>query len=164
MIPDDDEDLSINYSDNSQDDNMEEGEDDSDEEGDFFDGEGLSDVDLGDKQGSDDEEGLDSDEDMLAPDYGSEDESEGEALPEFEGQKKPLSAKEQRKQLKKQTKAANTFADYEEFAHLLDGDSDEENDKHMKAKISGHKRTYQDKNTNFQKGGRQTYKSKRPRK
>jgi hypothetical protein len=49
MIPDDDEDLSINYSNNSQDDDMEEGEDDSDEEGDFFDGEGLSDVDLGDK-------------------------------------------------------------------------------------------------------------------
>ena len=78
---------------------------------------------------------------MIAPDYGSE-ESEGEALPEFEGQKKPLSAKEQRKQLKKKTKAANTFADYEEFAHLLDGDSDEDNDKHMNAKISGHKRTY----------------------
>lgn len=96
------------------------------------------------------------------PDYGSE-ESEGEALPKFEGDKKPLSAKETRKELKRQQKSANTFADYEEFAHLLDGDSDED-DKHMNAKMSGHKRTFQDRNTNFQTGGRQSYKSKRPRK
>jgi hypothetical protein len=47
-----------------------------------------------------------------------------------------LSAKEQRKELKRQKKASTTFADYEEFAHLLDKDSDEE-DKHMNAKLSG---------------------------
>jgi hypothetical protein len=77
--------------------------------------------------------------------YGGEDEdeSEGEAIPTFEGQKKPLSAKEQRKELKRQQKSANTFADYEEFAHLLDGDSeDEKNNVHLNAKMSGHKRTY----------------------
>jgi CRISPR/Cas system CSM-associated protein Csm4 (group 5 of RAMP superfamily) len=76
-------------------------------------------------------------------------------LPQEEGEKKPLSSKEQKKALKKKHKSESTFADYEEFAHLLDADSDEEAaSKHLNAKMAGHKRTYEQRETKFQTGGR----------
>lgn len=87
-------------------------------------------------------------------------------LPSYEGEKKAkkLTPKEQAKEDKRKIKSANTFADYEEFAHLLDGDSDEENGKkHVNAMGKNNKRTFEQRDTNFQKGGRQTYKSKNKR-
>ena len=75
--------------------------------------------------------------------YGDEEESsEGETLQE-EGKKskKP-----------KKVKGESAFADYEEFAHLLDEDSDDQaNQKHLK-NLSKRK-TYEDRNTLFQRGG-----------
>lgn len=50
---------------------------------------------------------------------------DGQIIPSHEGEKK-LSNKEQKKAQKQKTKTESTFASYEEFAHLLDGDSDEE--------------------------------------
>lgn len=45
-------------------------------------------------------------------------ESEGETLPEQEGVKPT--------QKRKKFKTASTFASYDEFAHLIEGDSDED--------------------------------------
>ncbi len=74
--------------------------------------------------------------------YDSEDD-EGEVLPSFEGQKQ-MSNKDKRKEQKRKAKTESTFATYEEFAHLLDGDSDDElQKKHLNKKISGVKRTYE---------------------
>lgn len=56
-----------------------------------------------------------------------------------------------------------TFASYDDFAHLLEGDSDDEiANKHLE-KVMNKKRTYEQKETRFQKGGRESYKSKRQR-
>lgn len=61
-----------------------------------------------------------------------------------------MSAKEQRKEQKRLQKSANTFASYEEFAHLLDGDSDEDqNDKHLKAMSKNKKRTFESRENHF---------------
>jgi hypothetical protein len=67
----------------------------------------------------------------------SEEESEGEALPVSEGAK-PVIKKGKR------DKTASRFASYEEFAHLLDEDSDDDKKKskdHFSSDAIG-KRTY----------------------
>lgn len=104
----------------------------SDQEGDFFEGEELSDVDFGQEAEENSDEDLDDGE---IEQYGSEEEEE--EIPAYEGQKKKDSKKEKKK------KGDSNFASYEEFAHLLDGDSDEEQkSKNLNAMMSGAKRTF----------------------
>lgn len=81
------------------------------------------------------------DPDLSEQPYGDES-SEGETL-QAEGQKS--------KKPKKQ-KSESAFATYDEFAHLLDEDSDEAaNQKYLKN--LGKRKVYEDRNTMFQKGG-----------
>ena len=87
---------------------------------------------IGDDHACMDDEDLDDDE---IEQYGSEEEEE--EIPAYEGQKKKDSKKEKKK------KGDSNFASYEEFAHLLDGDSDEEQkSKNLNAMMSGAKRTF----------------------
>lgn len=134
---DESEDLEIDYSD------VEEGEEEPGSGGDFFDGEDLDEVEI-ESQGGDEEEDAevgseleyDSEVEMGEDGEEEQDESEGELLPTTEGTKNKKGDKKKKNQ-------GSTFASYEEFAHLLDDDSDE--DKKTKEHFSSNaigKRTY----------------------
>ena len=125
-----DEELDIEYTE-SEDEDVNDGKMEDSEQGeDFFEGEELSDVDFG----QDAEENSDEDiDDGEVEQYGSEEED----IPAYEGEKKKDGKKEKKK------KSDSNFASYEEFAHLLDGDSDEElRTKNLNAMMTGAKRTF----------------------
>jgi hypothetical protein len=128
-----------------------EGEDeDMDEEGsgegDFFDGEELSEVDIGDEdenQGEDEEEEMGEDEEA-EEEYGMEDDDEDEYGEEMDEDNEDVFNKSSKKEKddKKKKPKATIFADYDEFAHLLEGDLNEEDKskKHI-PKFVGSKRS-----------------------
>ena len=95
-------------------------------------------------------------EEMMSEGDSEGDNSEGELLPQQEG------AKVKGKKQKKKSSDA-TFASYEEFAHLLDPESDEDTKgkAHFKKNPIGQKRSYEDRRTNFQTGGRRGRPNKR---
>jgi len=137
-MPDsDDEDVPIDISDDEEGDG---------EEGDFFSGEDdLQDVEI---EGDDDDDDDDDEGEDLFSQGGSEEEevseaaasdNEGSELPQEEqvGAKKGQNKKRMREEMVqgkniKKTKQGTKYASYEDFADLLEGDLDAENDKPIK--------------------------------
>lgn len=142
-----DEELDIEYTDSEdgEDDEIGDGKIEESEQEDFFEGEQLSDVDFGQEQENSEGEEMDSDDEgEEMQQYGSEDGEMEEELPAYEGQKKKNGKKG------KKEKSQSNFASYEEFAHLLDGDSDEDKkDNNLNAMISGGKRTFSQAQPHF---------------
>lgn len=115
---DDDEDLEDE--DGIDDEDMEDEDKEDDEGDDFFDGEdGLQEVKVGDE---DSEMEMDDDEDEVQ-EYVDEDDDEEEEDDIFEKKGgKGAKSKDNSNNGKKKKESKSIFADYDEFAHLLEGD------------------------------------------